>query len=139
MSACSWSWISAIWDVVASTLTMNESSGSITNCPELELELPDPVELDPVELDPVELAPVELEPVDEVPPLPVLAFPVPELPVPELPVPELPVELLEPLEEVPPVTVVLPAETVWPAERSVETTVPPTGAMRVASLRLSCA
>ncbi len=135
ISACSWSWISAIWDVVASTLTMNELSGSITNCPELELELE-------LELEPVELEPVELEPVDAVEPLPELAFPEPLLPccrwlpVPELPVPELPVELLEPLEEVPPVTVVLPAETVWPSERSVETTVPPTGAVRVASARL---
>ena len=85
---------------------------------------------------------MELEPVGRtVPPLPELAFPepllpLPELPVPELPVPELPVEPLEPLEEVPPVTVVLPAETVWPTERSVETTVPPTGAVRVASARL---
>jgi hypothetical protein len=118
-------------------------SGSITNCTELELEL---LEL----LEPVELEPVELEPVDAVLPLPELAFPepllpvaelpVPELPVPELPVPELPVELpvelLEPLDEVPPVTVVLPAETVWPSERSVDTTVPPTGVVRVASARL---
>ena len=70
------------------------------------------------------------------PELPLPELPVPELPVPELPVPELPVELLEPLEEVPPVTVVLPAETVWPAERSVETTVPPTGAVRVASVQV---
>ena len=83
ISACSWSWMSAIWDVVASTLTMNELSGSITTCPELEL-----LELEPVE-------PVELEPVDPVLPdpvllEPVLAFPVPVLPVPVLPVPVLP-------------------------------------------------
>jgi hypothetical protein len=111
---------------------MNESSGSITICPELELELLE-LELDPVEL---ELDPVELDPVDPVLADPVLldpelAFPVLVLPV--LPVPVLPVEALE---VAPPVTVVLPAETVWPSERSVETTVPPTGAMRVASAKL---
>jgi hypothetical protein len=108
---------------------MNESSGSITICPVLELEL---LELELLE--PVELEPVELEPVDPVLPEPVLVFPVPVLPV--LPLAVLAVEPLEVLAVLPPVTVVLPAETVWPSERSVDTTVPPTGAVRVASARL---
>jgi hypothetical protein len=110
---------------------MKELSGSITTWLELELELLELELLEPVLLEPVELEPVL--------PVPVLAFPVPVLPVPVLPVPVPPVPAVEPLELLgvaPPVTVVLPAETVWPSERSVETTVPPTGAMRVASARL---
>jgi hypothetical protein len=115
---------------------MNELSGSITTCPELELELLELELLEPVELEPVD--PVLPDPVL---PEPVLAFPVPVLPVPVLPVPVLPVPVLpveppELAEVVPPVTVVLPAETVWPSERSVDTTVPPTGAVSVASARL---
>jgi hypothetical protein len=114
---------------------MNELSGSITICPVLELELLEPVELEPVELEPVEPEPVEPEPVElEAVLLP--AFPVPVLPDPVLPEELLPVEPLEALDVAPPVTVVLPAETVSPTERSVDTTVPPTGAVRSASERL---
>jgi hypothetical protein len=94
---------------------------------ELELEL---LELLP-EPEPVELEPVELEPVAEVLDFPEPVLPVLELPV--LPVDELPVDELA--NEVPPVTVVLPAETVWPPDKSRLTTVPLTGETRTASAR----